>query len=78
MCQCVTIHSQRFNAFTYINKFAGKRQGNPIGITYADMTSSRQAGMATWRHDVTSQAGERGKASGNTGSAADFWERKKP
>lgn len=47
MFQCVTIHSQRFNVFTPVNKFAGKRQGNPIGITYADMASSRQAGMAT-------------------------------
>lgn len=47
MYQCITIHSQRFNAFTYINRFAGKRQGNLIGITYADMASSQQAGMAT-------------------------------
>ncbi|WP_290092903.1 hypothetical protein [uncultured Bacteroides sp.] len=60
--QCVTIHSQQFNAFIDINKSAGKRQGNPIGITYADMTSSRQAGMATWRHDVPSQTGKRGKS----------------
>ena len=78
MCQCITIHSQRFNAFTYINKFAGKRQGNPIGITYADMTSSQQVGMATWRHDVPSQTGEKGKASGDHRQRSGFSETEKP
>ena len=29
MFQCVTIHSQRFNVFTYLNKSAGKRLDIP-------------------------------------------------
>lgn len=47
MFQYVIIHPQRFNAFAYTNKSTGKRQGNPIGITYADTTSCRQASMIT-------------------------------
>lgn len=47
MFQCVTIYSQRLNAFTYINKSVGKWQGNPSDITYADMPSCRQADTTT-------------------------------
>lgn len=76
--QCVMCYIQHFNVFTPVNKFAGKRQGNPIGITYADMTSSQQAGMATWRHAVPSQTGENGKASGDHRQRSGFCGTEKP
>ena len=43
--QCIMCHIQHFNAFTPVNKSVGKTP--PAGITYADMPSCRQAGMAT-------------------------------
>lgn len=48
MFQCVTIHSQRFNVFTYLNKSAGKRLDIPSRyVCRHDIIPTKQ----TWQHD---------------------------
>lgn len=77
--QCVMYHIQHFNAFTSANKSVGKRQGNPIGITYADMPPCRHENMVAYRHGGMTYNPDRQKRKRHpaaTDCAADFVERK--
>ena len=87
--QCIMCHIQHFNAFTPINKSVGKRLDTPSRYyvcRHAIMPTSRHGNMTarnygdipTWRHDMPSQAGERGKTSGDHRQRSGFSETKKP
>ena len=77
--QCIMYNIQHFNAFTPVNKSVGKRQGIPSGITYADMPSCRQTGMATYRHGGMTchpKLAKEERLPATTDSTADFLKRK--
>ena len=79
--QCVMCHIQHFNAFTPFNKSVGKRQDAPsmyYVCRHNIMPTNGHGDIPTWRHDVLSQAGERGKASGDHRQRSGFSETEKP
>lgn len=87
MFQCVTIHSQQLNAFTYINKSVGKRLDTPSRYCvcrhaimptsrHDNMTAQNNDDISTWRHEVHPKLAKGEKHPTTTDSAADFEGRK--